>query len=119
MIERGRDGMKEYCNIFIYCSRLLVLISPFILNQVVSARVNDISTAELFEMDLEELMDIEVTVASINPESLSETPAIVSSYSAKDLERMGLRSFRDFLSFVPGLLYSPAISQWTQLWYEG
>jgi len=60
-------------------------------------------TTDYFELGLKELMDLEVSVASINPESLLKTPAIVSSYSTKDLEKMGLRSLREMLSFIPGL----------------
>ncbi|NIA02652.1 MAG: TonB-dependent receptor [Planctomycetia bacterium] len=72
-------------------------------NPTYSQDAREYTTPELLEMDLKELANIEVTVASIRPESIPETPAIVSSYSAKDLEKMGLRSLREFLSFVPGV----------------
>ena len=68
-----------------------------------SLDVDDVTTEQLYEMNLDQLINLEVSVASINSESILETPAIVSSYNAEDLEKTGLRSLREMLSFIPGL----------------
>lgn len=95
--------MFAYLNTFICRFRFISLV-PAIFSLVSTATyAKEYTTSELLEMDLTALLDVEVTVASVVPENISESPAIISSYSAKDLEKMGLRSLQDFLSFVPGV----------------
>ncbi|OUR98717.1 hypothetical protein A9Q84_04705 [Halobacteriovorax marinus] len=52
---------------------------------------------------MEDLLSVTVDVASINKESISETPAIVTRYSRFDLEKLGARSIKDMLNLVPGV----------------
>ncbi len=59
---------------------------------------------DLFELPLSELLKLEVTVASHKPELISTTPAIVSRYEMDQMEKMGLRTLKEVLSFVPGVL---------------
>jgi len=70
--------------------------------------VNKTKVPDFFELSLRELMDlsfnVSVSEATNKEESILKTPAIVSRYSAKDLQNMGLSSLKDFLSFVPGLI---------------
>ena len=56
----------------------------------------------LFDLDITELGSVELTVASLEPEIIINTPAVVSSYKVRDLSRMGLRTLKDVLSFMPG-----------------
>ncbi len=58
----------------------------------------------LTELSLDELLNIEVSVASIEPEPITQTPAVVSRYSVEQFRRLGLVSLRDILSFVPGVV---------------
>ena len=46
----------------------------------------------LFDLDITELGSVELTVASLEPEIIINTPAVVSSYKVRDLSRMGLRT---------------------------
>lgn len=62
------------------------------------------SITDLFDLDITQLLLIEVSVASTESESISETPAVVSRYEVSDLERLGLYSLEDFLSFIPGIV---------------
>ncbi|MFK5894640.1 MAG: TonB-dependent receptor plug domain-containing protein, partial [Pseudomonadota bacterium] len=97
--------MQFFCNITKYYFHFLVLfliLFSLTSSLAFSSDKHEVTT-DYFELGLEELMNLDVTVASINPESIVKTPAIVSSYSAKDLEKMGLRSLREMLSFIPGL----------------
>lgn len=56
------------------------------------------------EMSLEDLLNVEVTVSSTKAETIIETPAIVSRFNREDLERMGIRTLKDMLSFFPGFV---------------
>lgn len=68
------------------------------------AEENSPPNIDLFDLELSELLQIEVSVASTESESISETPAVVSRYEVADLERLGLHSLEDFLSFIPGVV---------------
>ncbi len=57
-----------------------------------------------FNMSLQELLQIRVSVASPNSERIIDTPAIVSRYDMKDVSGMGLRTLKDLLSFIPGFV---------------
>lgn len=62
------------------------------------------TTTDVFEMDLEQLLQLEVSVASGRADSIVDAPAIVSRYSRTDLERLGIRTLKDMLSLVPGVV---------------
>ncbi len=64
----------------------------------------------LIEMPINDLMNIVVSVASLENESLLESPAIVSSFNRKDMQSMGLRSLKDILSFFPGFIVNEPLS---------
>jgi len=59
----------------------------------------------IFEMELEELMEIRVSVSSLFEEGERETPSVVASLSRDDwLLRGSKRGLRDLLDFQPGVL---------------
>lgn len=60
-------------------------------------------TAGLLEMNIQELMDVDVTSASKSAKPLSETSAAVTVVSQEDIRRSGANSIPDVLRFVPGL----------------
>ncbi|MCU7836238.1 MAG: TonB-dependent receptor [gamma proteobacterium symbiont of Taylorina sp.] len=82
---------------------LLVLCFSIFTTTAYSLEVDEVTTTELYEMNLDQLINLEVSVASINTETILETAAIVSSYNTEDLEKTGLRTLREMLSFIPGL----------------
>lgn len=57
-----------------------------------------------FALDLSELRNIVVTVASTKEESIPETPAIVSRYDRNEMARIGLTTLKDILAIVPGIV---------------
>ncbi|MEM9103669.1 MAG: TonB-dependent receptor [Pseudomonadota bacterium] len=59
---------------------------------------------EVWNMSLGDILDLDISVASVKPESISSTPAVVSLYRSDDLQSMGFRSLHEFLSFVPGFV---------------
>ena len=60
----------------------------------------------LFDLSLEELLEVEVEVSNRNPTSLIRSPSSVSVYSRNELQRMGVRSLDELLNFVPGYAVS-------------
>ncbi len=65
---------------------------------------DEYSIEQMLGMELKDLADLKVTVASTKPESIIETPAIVSRYDMETLSAMGLRTLKDALSFIPGVV---------------
>ena len=66
--------------------------------------------ADVYSLSIAELLNITVDVASQKPESIIETPAIVSRYDMRDLEGMGLLTLIDVLRFIPGVLVEEALA---------
>lgn len=61
-------------------------------------------STDFFGLDIEELANLQVSVASVKLESIYDTPAIVSRYDTADMAKMGLRTLKDILSFIPGFV---------------
>jgi iron complex outermembrane receptor protein len=53
-------------------------------------------------MDIEELMNTEVSIATKSSESIRKTPAIVSVITEEEIKNMGARELIDVLNTVPG-----------------
>lgn len=69
---------------------------------------------DLFELSLEELVNIEVTIATGSPKSLRTAPAVATVITSQELEALGVRTLDEALETVPGLhvsyggvLYTP------------
>jgi outer membrane receptor protein involved in Fe transport len=92
-------GLTKKYSLILIC--LLVLTIPPL---VQAETAEEYSMPELLGLQLEELANIKVTVASAEPELIIETPAIVSRYDMETLSSMGLRTLRDALSFIPGVV---------------
>lgn len=59
--------------------------------------------ANLASMDLEKLMDIKVTTASLFSDKLSEAPSIMSVVTSEELQRFGGLTLNEILQTVPGM----------------
>lgn len=59
---------------------------------------------DVFDMDFAQLKQLQVSVASARADSILDAPGIVSRYSTADLEKFGIRTLKDMLSFVPGFV---------------
>ncbi len=69
--------------------------------------------SDLVEMSLEDLMEIEVSVASRHSEKLIDVPAAVYVLTGEELRRQGVTSVQEALRMVPGF----HVAQWrTQGW---
>lgn len=58
---------------------------------------------KLYNLSLEELMNIHVFSASKKIEKASEAPAIISVVQRKDIENMGVTSLIDIFKYIPGI----------------
>ncbi|MDC0663647.1 TonB-dependent receptor plug domain-containing protein [Marinobacter sp. SS21] len=63
-----------------------------------TATIQDIST-----LSLEELMGLQVRIATGTPKSLVRAPAVASVITAEELEAMGVQDIDEALELVPGL----------------
>jgi iron complex outermembrane receptor protein len=72
-------------------------------SQALAAPAEPNKAADLFEMSIEQLMDIEVISASRQTQKISELSAPVSVITAEDIHYSGLRSIPDILQFAPGV----------------
>lgn len=81
-----------------------ILLSLIIFSGQLRAEEPDEETGEeLFEMSLEELMDIEVVSASRQPQKISELSAPVTIITAADIHHSGLTSIPEVLRLAPGV----------------
>ena len=64
---------------------------------------------DLTELSLDQLMDIEVTVASKTPQKLASVPAAVYVLTGDEIRRAGHSSIQEALRMVPGFY----VSHWT------
>ncbi len=92
----------------------LLLLHPFAQAQVMSpgalpASGVDEDTQDLTELSLEQLMNIEVTVASRTKQKLGDVPAAVYVITGDEIRRAGHQSIQDALRMVPGFF----VSHWT------
>jgi iron complex outermembrane receptor protein len=61
---------------------------------------------DLTELDLEDLLDVEVTVVSRQKESLKDAPAAVYVVTGEEIRRAGHATIQDALRMVPGVFVS-------------
>lgn len=66
------------------------------------AQAPDTSMSKIFSMDLEELMNTRVNIATKSDKSVNETPGVVSVITAEEIKNMGARELEDVLQTIPG-----------------
>ena len=78
-----------------------LLLSIYLSLFAISINAEEI-TKTLSKLSLEELMGIEVIVASKTVQKLSEAPSSVTVFTRKELLQMGITSVEELMNFVPG-----------------
>lgn len=86
----------------IRCFGFILLLSSITINT--SAGEDSKRITELFDMSIDDLLNVQISVASLKKEHVLGSPAIVSTFNREDLEVLGLRSLIDLLSFFPGFV---------------
>ena len=61
-----------------------------------------VRTDDFFSMSLEELMQVEITGATLTPESFNTVPSAVTVFSHEQIKNMGLDSLDELINLVPG-----------------
>ncbi|UII19841.1 TonB-dependent receptor plug domain-containing protein [Fulvivirga ligni] len=97
---------------------LLFFIATFLNHPLVFSQVQSDSTST-YEMSLEELMNMPITVASSEALSPRESPGIVSLITAGDIAKMGARDLIDVLRTVPGFEFGVDVSGVTGIGIRG
>ncbi|MEP5763317.1 MAG: TonB-dependent receptor [Halieaceae bacterium] len=79
------------------------LILSAALSVAVNTSAREAASDSLFDLSLEELLNIQVTGASRKAQKLSETAAAAFVISAEDIERSGATNIPEALRMVPGM----------------
>lgn len=58
--------------------------------------------ADFFDMPLEELLKVEVSIASTSPEAIITAPATISFFTQERLTRLGVTKLHQLYRFIPG-----------------
>ena len=61
------------------------------------------SAKDAFDMSLEELLDLRITIASRNEESPADAPSTVTVFTRGELDALGITTLDELAAFVPGL----------------
>ncbi|MCK5169994.1 MAG: TonB-dependent receptor plug domain-containing protein, partial [Bacteroidales bacterium] len=71
-----------------------------------NTRAQDVDTTinwELFNLSLQELMNVNITTASKRTETISEAPAIISVITSLQIRQRGYRTVAEALESLPGI----------------
>jgi len=92
--ERKKRGIvKTFTSAFIMIFALL---------GSTASTAEELSMKKVFSLSLEELGQLEVVVASKSPEKIANAPGSVTSYSHRDLDRLGYYNLADLANITPG-----------------
>ena len=95
-VSRARHYLVLGATLFL----VVLAASP---RRAVAAPEQNISTASLKSLSVEELMDIEVTSVSKRPEKLSETASAIQVITQDDIRRSGATTLAEALRLAPNL----------------
>jgi outer membrane receptor protein involved in Fe transport len=86
---------------------LLILLAGYgFSQQALLPQSSGSASADLGSMDLQQLMDVKVTTASLFTDKLSQAPGIMSVVTSDELRRFGGLTLGEILDRVPGLTQS-------------
>ncbi|WP_448567881.1 TonB-dependent receptor plug domain-containing protein [Thalassotalea ganghwensis] len=87
--------------------KILLFIQCIFFSDNSAADTNNSSQLDdswLFNLALEDLLQVEVSVVTLDKENVLNTPAVVSRYSTASLQALGLNSLGEMLSFIPNVV---------------
>jgi len=91
-----------------------------IVDNVVNITLTSIyDVKDIFELSLEELMQVEVIVASKVSQKQEEAPSIVSVVTSREIEMYGARDITDVLRMIPGFEFGMDVNSLFGLFFRG
>jgi len=99
--------------------KFISLVTSLTLSLLTCGSAQSDELDSLLDLTLEELLNVEVSVASTKTESVIETPAIVSRYNRVDLEKMGISTLREMFNFIPGVIVQDSLPGWASVQIRG
>ncbi|MDD5757563.1 MAG: TonB-dependent receptor [Desulfobulbaceae bacterium] len=82
-----------------HITTLAPVIALFLASQAMAAPADE---ANLYTMSLDELMEVEVGIASKQPETVRDAPSAVTVFTRNEIQAMGIDNVYDLLNYVPG-----------------
>lgn len=79
------------------------LLALLLILSTLPARASGVSTAQLADLELEQLLGLEVYAASRFPQPLAEAPSAITVITGEDIRQYGYRTLADVLRSIPGL----------------
>lgn len=90
--------MKHKANQIFSIICLFLFICIFSITTLAQEKsLDDLSAADLVSLDLEDLLNIEVTTASKKAEKTTDAPGIISTITAEEIKYFGANSLEDVL----------------------
>jgi iron complex outermembrane receptor protein len=84
------------------CQTITLALLFFIVPAIHAQEQPDSSLSKLISMDLEDLMNLKVSIATKSSQTESESPSIISVITAEEIQKMGARELEDVLQTIPG-----------------
>lgn len=95
--------IKKSCAFFVFFLSI-IFVFPSLNEANTDTPVQEVIDEDLFDMDLDDLLDITVTTASKSKEKMSDAPGVLSVITRDELERFGGSTLKDALLRVPSLM---------------
>lgn len=74
---------------------------------------------ELFDLSLDELLDMNIVTATRSSQRISEAPVIIDAYTHVQLAEMGIENLYEFLSMLPGIEIIETYYGYTDVQFRG
>jgi len=90
------------CKIFLFFLSFILLVLPQLSLRDASATEKHATMENLLAMSLEELMDVQVTIATGTPTPLKLAPSVATVITAEEMKNIGARTVNEALETIPG-----------------
>jgi len=81
------------------------MTKTFLLLLLILTNSSYLLARDIFELSLEELLSVQVSVASLKDEPFFDAPSKVKTFSSESLQRLGIRRLEGLVNFVAGAQY--------------
>jgi len=89
---------------------LLILLVTVLIPKLNIAQIEDSAASKMYDMSLEELLNVEITVASKKALTTRESPGVVSIITEEEIKTSGVRDLIDVFQMVPGIYFGTDVS---------